>query len=100
LAPILFAAYNIVILFVMLNIFVTILIDHYNLTKEEENLYVQDPGLFNYLSSALKSVMFWRKESLIITNPVYLEIIDGLPSRFDDIMMRFNKVSFFLWNIT
>jgi polycystin 1L2 len=94
LAPILFAAYNIVILFVMLNIFVTILIDHYNLTKQDENLYAQDPGLFNYIFSALKPLMFWRKESPKITNPVYLEIIDGLPSRFDDIMIRFNRVSF------
>jgi hypothetical protein len=98
LAPILFAFYNIVILFVMLNIFVTILIDHYNLTKQDDTLYKKDPGLFNYIGSIFKPLLFWRKESSRKNKDhVYLEIIDGLPSRFDNIIERFNKVSFFIY---
>jgi hypothetical protein len=101
LTPILFAFYNIVILFVMFNIFVTILTDHYNLTKQDDMLYKKDPGLFNYLGSIFKPIIFWRKESPSKKKDhVYLEIIDGLPSRFDDIIARYNKVSgFFLINL-
>jgi len=101
LTPILFAFYNIVILFVMFNIFVTILTDHYNLTKQDDMLYKKDPGLFNYIGSIFKPIIFWRKESPSKKKDhVYLEIIDGLPSRFDDIIARYNKVSgFFLINL-
>lgn len=93
LTPILFAFYNVVMLFVMMNIFVSILMEHYNLTRGDENLKKEDPRLFNYVMSKIKPLIFWKKDKKIEDEKhVYLNIIEGLPSRFDDFLIRYTKV--------
>jgi len=96
LAPFLFSIYNVVMLFLMINIFVTILMEHYNLTREDESLNIHDPHLFSYLISKVRTLMFWRKDNKKEDETkvhVYIDVIESLPSRFDDIVARLNKVS-------
>jgi hypothetical protein len=70
--------------------------EHYNLTREDESLNIHDPHLFSYLISKVRTLMFWRKDSKKEDETkvhVYFDVIESLPSRFDDIIARLNKVS-------
>jgi hypothetical protein len=49
LALLVFVAYNIVILFVFINLFVAILIENLHLTQKNKDLDREDPNLFSYL---------------------------------------------------
>ena len=97
LLPILLSLYNLIVVFVLVNIFVSILIYHYNFTKKYGSLDEQNPRLLNYMWSKVKPWIFWRKESEFDekkSEKVYIELLDSLPIRFDFILKRFNEVFF------
>ena len=95
LAPILFVAYNVVIIFVMLNILVSTLIEHFESARGNSELDKEDPELMEYLVSLIKPLMFWRNKKKKQLKPSdYLGIIENLSSQFDMILIRFQQVIF------
>ena len=92
LAPLLFVAYNVVVVFVMISLFVSILIEHYNLARSDPMLDDIDPGLVGYLRSLIGPWMFWsREKSRDQSSLAYIDTWDSLPIRFDGFMERFQK---------
>ena len=92
LAPFLFVAYNIFIIFVMINIFVSILIDNLHLAYNDQELDKEDPEFFSYLKTLFNSVVcFWR-EKKSHEETVYKDFWDSLPNRFDAFLNRFREL--------
>jgi hypothetical protein len=88
-APILFVAYNVCVVFVMLNIFVSILIESFNLVRVDKQLYEEDPELFSYLKSLLSStICFWRSDESVGKKVAYIDLLDSLPNTFDAYLQR------------
>jgi len=94
LAPCLFVAYNICVIFVMVNIFISILIEGFNLAREDTQLDEEDPELLNYLKSILKSIFCFLRYDEAVTNkkPVYFEFWASLPNTFDNYTQRFKNL--------
>ena len=88
LALFVFIGYNVCVIFVLVSLFVTILIEHYDLACGDLDLDRKDPHLYNYLRSVASSV-FARKEKQ--RTPVYIDFWDYLPVKFDEQMQRMKK---------
>jgi polycystin 1L2 len=88
-APFLFVAYNVCVVFVMLNVFVSILIESFNLAREDKELEQEDPELFSYLKSLLSSIIcFWRNDESAENKVAYKDLLDSLPNTFDTYLQR------------
>ena len=92
LGPFIFIAYNICIVFIMVSPFITILIENYNLAREDQELDTEDPELFNYLTSAL----FCCKSTKVKDSPAYMDYWNSMPNTFEDYSHRIQKVPFLL----
>ena len=95
LSPFLFVAYNVCIVFVMLNLCVSILVKNYLLARSDHDLDDQDPELFNYLKFSLSSALCCLKVNKESTRPIYLDYIETLPSKFEACVERVQKVLYF-----
>ena len=89
-----FVAYNVIIVFVMISLLISILIDYYEKTKVDPSLDEEDPGIFAYLSSIL-SPIFCSCKQKANTEPVYKEHWDTLPRKFDEFLVRIQRVIHF-----
>jgi hypothetical protein len=69
LKPILFVSFNISIVFIMINIMITILVEHYQTARVSNELDIEDPGLFNYMKCILDSIVCFLKPKQAI-NPL------------------------------
>ena len=92
LSPFLFVAFNIVVVFVMINIFVSILIENFHLACQDQQLDEEDPELLSYLKAVAKSVFFCFKKNDDEPKPVYFDFWDSLPNRFEEILQRYKQV--------
>ncbi len=81
LRPIFFVAYNVCVLFVMVNLMVSILVEYYQKARDnsQSQLDEEDPDLFLYLRECLRDLFwFWpkkiepKKEDF-----VYFEVMDS-----------------------
>ena len=88
----LFFFFVIFIVFVLMNIFLTIVYDSYMEACNELILNEEDPELFAYLKSLFLSVFFCFKTETDESKSVYFDFSEGLPSRFDEIMKKWEKV--------
>jgi len=88
----LFFCFIVCIIFVLMNIFLTILYDSYVEACNDTTLDNDDPELFAYLKSLLASIFFCFKNENEKIKPFYFDIWDGLPSRFDVIIKKWEKV--------
>jgi hypothetical protein len=86
--------YNVLVVFMLINIFLSILTDHYNEARTSTDLDKEDPELFNYFKSVLGSV--FSKKDKENAQPVYQDVVSSLPRKTEQLLARFNKVSFFL----
>ena len=87
-----FFGFVICIVFVLMNIFLTIVYDSYMEACNDFTLDEEDPELFAYLKSLFVSVFFCFKAETDTATPVYKDISDGLPSRFDEILKKCERV--------
>jgi hypothetical protein len=93
LGPLMFVTYNVVIVFVMTNLFISILIDYYETTKIDPSLDEEDPQLFSFLKKTILSIFQKEKQP----KPVYLSWWDTLPTRFVEFLNRYKRVTTFLF---
>ena len=93
-APFIFVSYNICVVFVMINIFVSILIESFNLVREDQQLDEEDPELFDYLKTLMISIIFfWRdNDDPKERKEVYIEFWDSLPNTFQNHLQRFQNI--------
>ena len=91
LGPFIFMAYNICIVFVMLNIFITILLEYFNLARNDHDLDRGDPELFKYLKSILSPLLLFSKTKKS-DEPVYYVFWETLPMTFDSYISRIHTV--------
>ena len=89
LAPYLFVAYNVFVVFVMVNLLVSILVDYLELELQNESLDREDPEMWNYLKASIKDWLCFSKRD---ESPVYLDYWDALPIRFEDYLQRFKLI--------
>ena len=87
--------------FIMVNVFLTILSENYAVACSDKQLDKEDPELFSYLKSVLSSV--WSNFCCFTDNNtnenkmvVYKDVWDTIPNRFDDLMNRIQKVKIIL----
>jgi polycystin 1L2 len=91
LGPLVFVSYNVIIVFLMINLLISILIDYYEKTKVDPSLDEEDPEIFAYLMSIFASI-FWCHKEKVNGEPVYKEHWDTLPDKFDEFLVRIQRV--------
>ena len=96
-----FVLYNVIIVFIMINLMVSILIDGFDLARNDPNLSLDDPNMFDYLKKKFFSFIPFDKiktrrgES---KKPfVYVEFLQSLEKNIDKILEKFKRVKFFLF---
>ena len=93
LAPFLFIAYNVIVIFVFLNLLVAILIENFHLSQNDVSLDRDDPELFSYLKSLFSLYFgdwFKRRKQNEKTNGNLKDI--SILNRFDSILIRIRTV--------
>ena len=93
-APFLFVGVNVVCAFVMLNLLVTILIEHFNLARNDSHLSEQDPGLFEFVKSASKKIVFfWNKKNKRDMMTYYGPLVfwESLKNDLDQILVKYKE---------
>ena len=66
---------------------------HFDEARKDAHLAEEDPDLWKYLVSIIEPLLFWRKASEKESEPPrYVGVVESLPSRFDDFLLRFEKV--------
>ena len=104
LGPIIFIVYNIIIVFVFINLFVAILIENFYFVQNNENLESEDPELFLYLKSLVNYyIIDWIKsKNKNEINNIKSNLKDNknnaILHRIDNLVIRFKRVKhiFFL----
>jgi hypothetical protein len=96
----LFFTYNILIVFVLINIFLTILIDNYNEVKADSSfLDDQDPDLYEYLKSLFYSFVPKKiglhNEENKLQHYEYKDSIALFPSKINRLLFKIDKVLYF-----
>jgi polycystin 1L2 len=94
LGPIIVSAYNSVILFFALNIFISIIIDSFDKVRGEAKLDPEKFGFLNHILDKFKC-LFRKKDN----NSAYIEYkshLDILPSRIDNVIDYLIRVKYFL----
>ena len=104
----LFVAYNVIIIFIMVNLLVSILVSGFDLARKDADLSQNDPDMFNYLKELVSSVNpFQAKKTLKKKNGekksfVYVEFTQTLEKRVESLMIKFKQVEreeyFYLFN--
>ena len=95
LLPCIYVLFVVCMVFVMINVFLTIMYDSYVIACADQQLDEEDPELFNYLKSLCGSVFVCfssREKSDTTSAVVYKDFWDTLPNRFGGLMGRFQKV--------
>jgi polycystin 1L2 len=100
LAPLLFVAYNVAIVFLLINILVAILLDSYEIARSDPYLDQVDPDMFAYIKETLYSLIPFidqqaTKKKLEDKNkPIYIGFTQTFEKRVDNILEKIKKVIF------
>jgi len=89
--------YNILVVFMLINIFLSILTDHYNEARMSTDLDREDPELFNYFKSVMGSVFSNKDKEK--AQPTYIDPVSGFPRKMEQFLSRFNKVIYYFFYI-
>ena len=90
-----YIAYNIMIVFLLINIFVSILIDNYNLVRKNNELDLNDPNVFEYIKSVIYSRLgFLKKQTQQKNVFVYVDTLSSFTKTVDELIYKLDKVKF------
>ena len=99
LAQLLFVAYNVIVLFVLVNLMVSILTQYFDLVQKDRNLEKNDPQLFQFLKRKLKEMFsFWLRKNNEQRQVKHscLNYWEYNTKKVDDFIEKFRKVVFIL----
>jgi len=88
LGSVFYILYNILVVFMLINIFFSILTDNYNEARMSNDLDRQDPELFSYCKSLLGRV-FNKNSGKQGNPPVYVDPMTSLPRKIDRFLSLF-----------
>ena len=92
LGPTFYVFYNVLIVFMLLNIIFSILTDHYNEARLTNDLDREDPDLYDYIKKSFCS-LFEKKESDVReSNPVYFDTLSSLSIKVDLLIERVDRI--------
>ena len=72
--------------------FVTILIEKYELARLDQDLNNQDIEMVSYLKSIIEKAFNCTITNDCSESTIYKESLETLPKRFDEFLLRFEKV--------
>jgi len=97
LIPLVFLAFSISVIFVMLNLLVSVLINYFDVSRADRNLENEDPETFEYLKSVILSIVqiVCRKRTILDFEKATKlnHSIDRLNTRIDGFLSRIEKVN-------
>ena len=93
LGPLIFSAYNIVILYFTLNIFIAIIVESFNKTRLDSIKNPEKFGFTDYIITKLKNKL--RKKDTLPSSEEYKSHLDVFSTRVDELIAYFIKVSHF-----
>ena len=95
LLPCLYVLFVVCMIFVMINVFLTIINDNYALALSDTQLDKEDPEFFNYLKSILMPIFFCfnQQKDVSMSNNDYKDTMDKLPNKFDGFLTRLDRVN-------
>ncbi len=93
----LFVAYNVIIIFILVNLLVSILVSGFDLARKDADLSQNDPDMFNFLKELVLSVNpFQTKKSSNKQNQkksfIYVEFTQTLEKRVESLLIKFKQV--------
>ena len=94
LGPIFYILYNVMIVFMLVNMVLTILTDHYNDARLTNDLDKEDPELYNYLKSVLGSLINKKNRNSDKAKPVYHDPLLSLQMKMDLLVNKINLDKF------
>jgi hypothetical protein len=96
-ATVLFFAYNIMICFILINTFLTILIDNFNEVKaNSSHMDEEDPNLFEYLKFQFYSLVPEKFNQKYNKNQIqrfeYVDPVTNFPNKMNKLILKVQKV--------
>ena len=91
-AAVLFCSFSILIIFVLMGMFVTILTGAFEREKDAARLHKNEMGMFDYLKKKIQSVLGIGDETTLKMGPVYLEYLDTFEIRIDQLLNTIDTV--------
>ena len=85
-----YVLYNVLVVFMLINMFLSILTDHYNEARMSTDLDKEDPELFNYIKSVLSSVFRKKDEGKI--QPAYQDRVNDLAKKTEQLLGKFKRM--------
>ena len=95
LAPFIFIVYIVIIMFVFLNVLVSILIDNLHLVQNDKELEIEDPNIFSYLKSLFSSFSNKLYKKKINVEDMKDNKKETISIRIKKISQRLDKVNYF-----
>jgi len=90
----LYIPYNIVIVFVLINIMLSILANHFEAVRNNKDLSKQDPELFNYVKFMIVKFIPKLSKNENKIQPLYVDSIEDLTRRVDRLIIKIDSVIF------
>jgi hypothetical protein len=94
--PLIFSLYNIIIVFLLVNIFISVLTDHYSQVKENKDLNLHDPEILDYLKLKFRSIseLFYthKRNEKELSKYVYENITETFQKKIDELMQKIVKI--------
>ena len=90
----LFVSYNVVIIFVMVNVLVSILVDEFGLAQRDEELSQVDVDVLRFLTEKISSLIpfIGKRNKIFGTNTVYVDFSKSFEFRVEDFLKKVKKV--------
>jgi polycystin 1L2 len=98
----LFVAYNVAIIFVMVNLLVSILEESFQLARKDNDLNRDDVDVISYVISSILSLNLFGHEArkkLTETKYVYVEFVQSLENSVDKFIVNFKRVNKSILNL-
>ena len=97
--PLLFAIYNVFIVFILLNMFISIINNSFEAVRKNAEKQADDYKMFGFLKKIIKS-FFGFKNDTVVHNPVldlnnnrYMDHLSHLPDKIDDLLFSLSEVN-------
>ena len=89
--PLIYVLYNILIIFILINIILSVLTEHYSKAKLSNDLEKQDPDLFNYIKMKIELFFKQNSKNELNSEPMYHDAFSSMSLKVDLIIKQINK---------
>lgn len=93
--PVFYSFYNLIIVIIIVNVFLSILIDHYGYAKENNDSYLEDPEILDYIKQKVTSLIEkinWNKKNSDPPRDKNSNQIDALSGQINKLIMKIENL--------